>query len=232
MYKIEKFVEELKEKAGKNFVSFVVYGSEAAGDKYKSSDINTLLVLEKADAASLREISKPVKKWFLNGHPAPMIFTQSRLSSSSDVFPIEFMDIKDSRKVLAGTDCFKKVKVKREHLRLEIERELKANLLRLRKAYAVNCADKRKIKELMRDSLSTFLVIFRAILRLKGKKVPIIKSELIKTMQSVMKLNTDVFSVILALKEGKNSVKDSEADSVFSGYLYVIEKFRDFIDKK
>jgi len=232
MDRLDNFTADLKDKAGDNLVSFMVYGSAASGDTFRNSDINTMLILKKADPASLRTLSAAIKKWAHKGFACPMIFTEDRVLSSADIFPIEFMDIKDSRKIMAGTDCFRKVNVKKEHLRLEIERELKSNLLRLRKAYVINCKDRKKTRELMRDSLSTFLVIFRAILRLKGRNVPIKKSDLIKSMQTVMKLNTSVFSDILALKEGKNSIKDYETDSVFSGYMYIIEKFRDLIDKK
>ncbi|PKL92705.1 MAG: hypothetical protein CVV21_02815 [Candidatus Goldiibacteriota bacterium HGW-Goldbacteria-1] len=227
--KIEKFIKEVKTALGENLKSFILYGSAASNDSYKTSDINTLIVVKECDTVTLKSLSAPFKKWIKTGNPAPLLFTYDRIKYADDIFPMEFLDIKENHVMLFGDDIFKKMKIRTQHLRLEIEREMKGSILRLRQAYILTGGNSRDVIKLIRGSVSTFVVIFKAILRLYGKKVPAKKWDIIMNMPKNFKLNHSIFADALALKEGRETVAD--ANMFFSTYMAEIEKVNLIIDR-
>ncbi|HNZ29815.1 MAG TPA: hypothetical protein PLB12_02380 [Candidatus Goldiibacteriota bacterium] len=227
--KLEKFVKEVKEALGQNLKSFILYGSAAADDRYKTSDLNTLIVVKDCDIVTLKSLHGPFKKWKKTGNPLPLLFTYERIKYADDIFPIEFLDIKESHALLAGEDIFKKMKIRTQNLRLEIEREMKSAILRLRSAYVLTGGSGKEVIKLMRDSVTTFTVIFKAIIRLYGKKAPVKKWDIIMNMPKNFKVNHSIFADVLALKEGRATVAD--ANIFFSAYMAEIERVNMIIDR-
>src|SRR5437899_9918441 len=86
---LNELVERLKQAAGSNLKSVVLYGS-AASDEFhaKHSDLNVLCVLERLDASELEKLNPPATWWSRKGHPAPLVFTRDELRTSADVFAI------------------------------------------------------------------------------------------------------------------------------------------------
>ncbi len=227
-----KFSEQIQKALGDKLKSFVVYGSAATGEVYKHSDFNTLLVLDSIDTAALKAISKPVDAWVKKGQPVPLIFTLDSMLASQDVFPIEFLDIKENHEVLSGTDYFKDMNIDAANLRLEIERELKSKLIRLRQSFILTKGNSGKVKVLLVRSLSTFLALLKGIIRLYGKAAPSKKSDIIDAAPAELKLNGELFKRILSVKEQKSEIEAGEIEAVFSQYMTEIERVADIIDKK
>jgi|YelNatPaOPRAMG01_1025707.scaffolds.fasta_scaffold12922_2 predicted nucleotidyltransferase len=230
--KIKKFSEDLQKKAGTNLVSFIVYGSFATGEHYKKSDYNTLIVLNEIGLKELSQISDIIKKWVKAGNPIPMIFTEDTIKMSMDVFPLEFIEIKENHIVVYGKDVFKKLKIVTKNLRLEVERELKGAFLRLIRGYLMTQGKTDEIKQLMLNSISGIISLLKGVLRIYGKKPSAKKSEIINAMPESMKLNKTVFFDILKLKEDVQIFKNSEINFIFSEYIENIEKVINKIDKK
>src|SRR5712692_11281917 len=102
---LSELVEKLKQAAGGNLKSVVLYGSAASGDfQPKHSDLNILCVLERLDGAELAKLNPTAAWWARKGHPAPLVFTPEELHRLADVFAIELLDIQASRRVLDGED--------------------------------------------------------------------------------------------------------------------------------
>ena len=68
------------------------------------------------------------------GNPAPLIFTQDELVRSADVFAIELLDMKRHHRMLFGADFLEDLEVPMQLHRLQVERELRTDWLRLRQA--------------------------------------------------------------------------------------------------
>jgi len=228
---LKEFSESLHKDLGSNLKSFIVYGSAATGELYKTSDYNTLIIVENFGSECLKKMEKSVKKWCKRGQPVPLIFDRHSIIKSNDVFPIEFLDIKENHFVAVGKDFFKNMKIDSKNLRLEIERELKSNIIRLRQSFIVTGGNPKKVKELMRGSISTFSAIFKGILRYLKLKAPQKKAEIITALSEKISLNTNVFFDILALKDGVDRIKNNEIDDIFNFYINDIEKVADFLDK-
>jgi predicted nucleotidyltransferase len=228
--KLKKFSDDLSKIFGSNLKSFILYGSAATGEAFEHSDINTLLVLENIDIPVLRPAAKIIKKWVDGGQPVPLIFSRESLISSQDVFPIEFMDIKENHKVISGEAVFDSITVEPRNLRLEIERELKSKLIRMRQMYLASGGDKSRIKMVLIRSISGFTALLKGIIRLYGKKAPALKREIIAAAPQELALKADVFNAIMEVKEGKKNVTKDEADILYNQYMSEVERIAAIID--
>lgn len=217
---------------GINLQSVILYGSAAAGDHLeKKSDYNVLLVLECAGATELRTMSGVASLWAENGNRPPLVFTAEELLNSADTFPIELADILQSRKVLFGIDPIAGIKIDEENLRLQLEHELKGKLLQLRERYLLTGSNEQRVSELLTGSLSTFLVLFRAALRLWQKDVPAHKREALSQLAGHIGFDPQVFNDIGRLKEGQPMPAHATSESLFEKYLTTIEQIIGAVDR-
>src|ERR1700730_5284472 len=132
--KLTELVSRLKEAAGKNLESVVLYGSAARSDFHPGiSDLNVLCTLVSMDLGELQLLS-PVVRWWTHEmkEPAPVFFLTEELRRSTDVFAIESLDMKKSRRVLFGKDPVADLEIPMNLHRVELEHELRLLLLKLR----------------------------------------------------------------------------------------------------
>src|SRR5258708_38114916 len=84
---INDFVSRLREAAGTNLASVILYGSAAAGDHIpESSDTNLLCVLHETSFGQLSKLASPVEAWTAQKHRAPLILGMEELRRPADVF--------------------------------------------------------------------------------------------------------------------------------------------------
>lgn len=227
----EKLVEELKQACPTGLKSVVLYGSAAAGDHSgKQSDYNVLVVTEDMDLDTLNALAKPASAWAKAGNPAPMLFTEERLAKATDVFPIELLDIRECHKVLHGEDLVQGLEIDTKNLRLEIEHELRGNLIRLRQSYLLTQGKSKAVADLMIQSLSTFLVLFRASLRLFEEQVPQKKFEALEKLSTHLAFDGSAFRTVQGLKDGTRKTKDIVIEELFNRYLKTVECVVDAVD--
>jgi len=124
--KIIIFVEKLKEIFKDHLKSCILYGSYVKGNYVKDvSDINLIVVVDNLKWKDLEEIKNKLSKYAYKNLIKPYFFSEWFLLSSSDVFPVEWLDIKENHRVIYGDDLTEKINVKSENLRIEIERKIK-----------------------------------------------------------------------------------------------------------
>lgn len=228
----EQFTETLKAVCGENLQAVVLYGSAAAGDYTpKGSDYNLLIVLNDLHLSALQTLAKPVAFWERAGNPTPLLFTRKRLAEAADVFPVELLDLCDSRKALFGDDVIAGINPDKANLRLQVERELRSALIHLRRSYLSACASPRKLAALLAGSLSGVLVLFRAALRLYEASVPAEKIQALEKLNAHVPVSVEAFRQIQALKIGSLKFKDVNTGQLFENYLNAIEAVVDAIDR-
>lgn len=165
----QRFAWELERIYDADLVSVVLYGSAARGE-YRAgrSDLNLLVLLREVSAGALRRGSEAARAWVAEENPPPLIMAADEWRASADVFAIEVADMRDAHLVLAGADPFAGIEVDPADLRLQCERELKGKKLQLRERYLLFAGEPAELGELLVRSFSTFLVLFRTVLRLEG----------------------------------------------------------------
>jgi hypothetical protein len=125
-----------------------------------------------------------------------------------------------------------RIEVKHDALRHELERELKGKLSHLRECYTLSAGRRHRVLKLLVDSVSSFLVLFHAALRLYQGKVPRSKFEALAALAKHIEFDTKPFLDVHDLKTGRRSQRDLVADELFAAYLAAIERIATAIDRK
>jgi hypothetical protein len=205
-----------------NLKSISLYGS-AVGEDFipKESNVNLLLVMERIDPPDLKKSLKLVSQGRRKGI-VPLLLTSQHMKSSTDTFPIEFLEMKENYIVLYGKDILKELEVNSRNVRLQCEQQLKGGLIRLYQVYLEIGMREKRIRSLLINSLTSFIPIFRSLLRLKGKVLPVKKRDIISDLEREFTINGDIFLKVLQMKEGKKV--EGNLEKLFGDYLKEIEK--------
>jgi predicted nucleotidyltransferase len=219
--------EQLAEQLGQQFLdelrTVVLYGSAAAGDFLPGvSNYNLLLLIEPLTSRELERLEPTIAAWSRAGNAPPLVFTPAELAASVDAFPIELLDIQQSRRVLWGEDLLAELRIEREHLRLQIERELTGKLLSLRSQYLLTGGKPKAVGDLMLRSLSTILVLLRAVLRLHQDQVPARKLDAMRELRKHLEFDIAPFEELFAARQ--RGVRPAAVPVSFGDYLRSIEQ--------
>lgn len=225
-------IGDLRQTHGDNLASVVLYGSAAAGDRIaQRSDYNLLIALRRITPEDLRLAQAPMREWQRLGHPLPVYFTVEELRDAADVFPIEFHQMERARKVLYGEDPFAALQFSDANLRHQTEYELRSKLIQLRRLYISASMSADKLTNLMGDSLTSFAVLFAAVLMLKGVEPPVLKRDCVRATVRLLKIDGDPFERIFELRERSlKPLTDMEANNLFAAYIGQIERVIEAVD--
>ena len=217
---LQQLVDKLKSSFGKSLVSVTLYGSAAAGEHHAIySDLNVFCVLSAVTPEELA-LSEPIFRWWRDQHqPAPLLMSAEEVHSSADCFPIEFMDMRERRKLLHGEDVIATLTIPETHYRAQVEHELRAKLLRLRQKAAGVLSDKTLLTRLMADSVSTFCVLARHALRLSGADAPWKKRHIVAACVERFGLSGQPFYTLLDLREERTKMRAIAPLTLFGSYL-------------
>ena len=226
-------VTRLKNAAGSNLLSVILYGSAATEEFHPGhSDLNVLCIMQSLGRDDLNKLHAASAWWAKKGHPAPLFFTLNELHHSADVFAIELLDIKAAHRVLHGEDVIASLHVPMDLHRLHVERELRNNMLRLRQHYMMHPVDSRKTLELMPSSISTFAALFRHALIALGEDPPPSKRSTMDRLGSVLGFDPSPFHTIFEIREGHKRERDVDVQATFDAYLDRVVKVTEEIDRR
>ncbi|MDZ4197973.1 MAG: hypothetical protein U1E27_01665 [Kiritimatiellia bacterium] len=221
----EVMTEELAQTAGLPLCMVLLYGSAASGEQTGTRPgANLLIVLERLGRTELDALAGPVRRWIRAGHPSPQLFTKDRLTRSADVFPIEIQDLKETGRVLFGEDLLARVRIQPEHLRIEVEHELKGKLAYLQSEYLRVGESDRALRGLLAGSLSTFLILARALLRFFDPVVPPRKSDALRALCGHIALDAEALETVQAIKDGLIQPRGPELRDLWDRYLTTVEQ--------
>ncbi len=229
---MNQLVEKLKQAAGANLHSVVLFGSAASGHyQPKHSDLNVLCTLAGLDGPSLEALRPVLEWWTSKGNPHVLVFTMDELRRSADVFAIELLDIKARHKVLYGEDSFAGLQVPMDLHRIELEHELRTKLIRLRQAYIEVSGDSKRLLRLLTDSVTSFLTLFRHALIALGEPPPAHRHEVLDRLADRLNVDVSPFHAVLDIREEKRRPKDLDLTSVGRAYLASVQRIADEVDR-
>src|SRR5690242_16940298 len=229
---LEELVEQLRAAYGTDLRSVVLYGSAAAGEHIpKRSDYNVLVLVEQLPLERLRAAAAVARAWSESGNPPPMTLTTHEWHSSADIFAMEYADIIDRHKILYGDNPFDGIRVDPKDLRLQLEHEAMGKLLKLRQGVLAAGGDARLLTQLLADSLSTIMVIFRAVLRLEGSVPSKDNLTVSQAVARIARLDAAPFERVVRHVRGEQPITAAEVGNVIAGYLDGMEKLVDHLDR-
>ena len=228
---LPQLVQKLTKALGTDLVSVVLYGSAASGNHHeKFSDYNVLCVLTEITPVHLRATEAIFRWWREQGNPSPLLLTEHEVRTSTDCFAIEFHDIREHNRILYGADVVSSLTIDDCFYRGQVERELRAKLLRLRQKASGILSDKDVLRRLLGDSISTFCILFRHALILHGVDGPARKREIVARAQERFGIDPAPFLTLLDLREERAKAKEIEPEALLAAYMREIGKVIDAVD--
>lgn len=162
---LEESFSDLVNAGGDNLESLILFGSAASNDyDPELSDINVLVVLRRDDRDVLEAIKGPLSALMRQFKVSPMVTTGDELKTSADVFPVKFLNIREQHQVIFGSDPFAAMTIRRVHLRLRCEQELKNMAIKLRRSLISRAATPTARQEMIRSFLPPFATVLRTML--------------------------------------------------------------------
>jgi predicted nucleotidyltransferase len=229
---LDELVPKLKAAYGTDLLSVVLYGSAASGDYHeKHSDLNVLCVLRQVGLAELEKAEPALRWWVKGGQPAPLLMSEEEIRDAADVFPIEFLDIKEHYRVLDGADLVTGIDVSLAQHRVQLEHELRSRLLRLRKKFLETQHDSKAVARLMLDALPTFSTLFRHALLVAGVAAPTRKHEIFRAAAERFGVGPAPFDALLEVRRGTRKLSDGEVRASFEAYLTAVTKMAELVDQ-
>ncbi|HEX6966969.1 MAG TPA: nucleotidyltransferase domain-containing protein [Gemmatimonadaceae bacterium] len=229
---LDDLVAQLTKAFGSGLRSVVLYGSAAAGEHIPNrSDYNVLVIADGLDLETLRRGAAVSRAWAEVGNAAPLILTTHEWHSSADVFAMEYADILERHRVLYGAAPFDGIAVDKHDLRMELEHQAKGKVLQLRRAILASHGEAKRHIELLSSSLSTFMVIFRALLRLYDEIPPADNEALITQVAARTGIGLEAFVRVVHHVRGATTLSERDVNEVLSGYLAGAEQIASFVDR-
>ncbi|NOR49201.1 MAG: hypothetical protein GQ533_14365 [Methanosarcinaceae archaeon] len=142
-------IGKLTDILGSNLVALVQY--------HTGDEARLLAVCNNIDFTTLQSI-KPLKE-------VPLVMTKEELTDGIDVFPIEFLNIKQHYEVLHGEDCLADITISKKHLRHQLEFEFRSKLIHLREEYLQFKG--KDLEHLILAAVPTLMPILGAMVHLK-----------------------------------------------------------------
>ncbi|HEV3220034.1 MAG TPA: hypothetical protein VGZ48_09695 [Candidatus Acidoferrales bacterium] len=230
---LAEFVKRLRDSAGENLKSVILFGSSVTGEfQAQHSHLNLLCIVEHADVAQLDALQPVVDWWLRKGNPEPRIFTSEELKRSADIFAIEFLDMKERHRVLFGEDVLNKLSVPLRYHKLQVERELRTNSLRLRQTILAAPSKVKARLGIMVASVSSFTALFRHALIALGEPPAADKRDAVDRIARIADGNPNGFLTILDFREGKRKENEIEVAETLKNYVELIEKVTNEVDRR
>jgi len=229
---ISDFVGRVREAAGANLKSVILYGSAAAGDYLpEHSDVNLMCVLGETSFASIAALAPAVEWWGKQKHHAPLLMTVEELQHGADVFSIEFLDMQQNYRVLWGEDLLKGLEIPMKFHRAQVEYELREKTILLRQRLLVVAGDAGAKWELLLRSVSAFATLARHALIATGDKAPASKREAVERLAAKAGFDAGSFFQLLDVREGKLDRKSLDVNQLFARYLKAVERITAAVDE-
>jgi hypothetical protein len=226
---LQSFIQDLQDIYPVELLSVILYGSAVSGEFVdKHSNLNLLAVLKNTDLEVIKRSSKLIRKFKMINI---LFLTEDYVANSIDIFPIEFLDMQENYFVLYGKDVLKYIQVDIRNLRFECEHELKAKLLKLRQAYLLLNNNISALRSLLFMSFTSVLHISRNVLRIKGRKPPYLKHEVLRELASELKIDIHIWEKILSAKNRAIKLTGREIEQLFISFVRELESIVTIVDK-
>lgn len=232
MKNINEFIHNIKLILGKRLVSVLIYGAKASeSTENLRTNADLIIIVENLEGVDLKNLSNIVKKWTKEKNPPPVFLDKDEWYSSSDVYAMEYEDIKSSGRVLYGQDLISDIEVNRDDLRFQCELETKNLLVKFRQYYLENSNTPANLKRPLVFALKSCLAIFKTILKLNNEIVPQDKKTLIEKVSDLGVADGKFFLKLLCLKENRCKINNKEAEELSLRFISALTKVLQYVDK-
>ena len=230
--KFNELVKRLQATLGDNLASVVVYGSAiAAPGNVNKADYMTLVIVYALGADDLNKARPAARWWVGEGFPLPVFFTRQEFIDSLDVFPVEFRHMKRAYRVLYGEDPLAPREAAKDHLRWQVEYELRGKLLRLRSLYLPEGGSAERLTRLMADSVVSFVRYLRPVLEILDETPPLGRLATVRLVGERLAVEVAPLERLVRLRDEPVQLLEAEAQDLFASYVDCLGKIIAAVDK-
>jgi hypothetical protein len=227
-----RWLDPVRAALGHEFLSAYLTGSVLTqGFDPRHSHINLLVV---ARALDIEALTRLVPSMPAPGKPPriePLLLARRQIEHSLDVFPIEWLEIKERHLWLEGEDFLAGLEVSHEYLRLQCEHELRGKHIRMRHAYLTAHDKAPELLGLLRSSASSFATLFRTLLRLRGETPPADNPAVIERLAQLYGLEAQGLLGAHILRYSSSRPPREEVITTFRRFLTEIDRLVLAIDE-
>lgn len=200
--RIRKLAEDLAGVVGGDLVSLILYGSGTGLDYVEGlSDVNFLVVVRGSSLEVFSRLRPHWPRWRKQGIAVPLVVERDFFQRAADVFPLELADLRERHEVLLGEDVLQDIVIDPNHLRRQLEFELRSKWLKLASLY-VQAQDLGRAQEsVLLEAAKSFCVLFRHLLRLAGATPPQTYAEVAEQMERQFALRLPATQTLLAIRQ-------------------------------
>lgn len=221
---LRRFVAQAM-KAGKDYIEGVIlYGSAVRGEYAPGrSNLNLLLYLTSAPLDFLQRCGSYQREWHKHGIVTPLMLTVQQLAQSASLFPLEYLEMKDHHALLAGRDPFPELRIDDRNLALMCERELQANLIRVRQHFVEGWGRPEAIDALLPISLTALLACLRGLFQVLKLSHTGTDEALLLRLKDSLQVDATAFVEVLHLKKGLTTTGKIELPRLYDRYMQALE---------
>ena len=219
---LDDFVETLDHSLGSNMISVVLYGGLVKSKSVKDSDpINLMVIVREISTQILDQVAEPYLMSRRNDQIQLLTLSKEDLLTSTDVFPIKFLDMQQDYKILRGDDLVGELEITRAHLRLRCEQEMKNLMLRLRQTYLAKSQQPKALSGAMVKAYAAFISAADVLCELTTNQVFRSNEEVLNAAEE-MGLNIAPFRRIQALRQGQIFENPDEQKHVYGQLMATV----------
>jgi len=217
--------------AANDFRALYLYGSALRpGFDKAHSDVNLLVVLAALPADRLSALAEALGG--LARHTKgggtyrfrPLLLTEEQIAESTDVFPIDFLDLAERRVLLQGQDVLARVTVRREDLRRHCEYELRSKLVGARQAYFAAGGAPGAAQEILKRAAGGSATLYRHVLALFGRPHDDAPDALAGDVANAFGLDAAALSAPFRARRAGHPLAENEAKELFARYVAALEQ--------
>jgi hypothetical protein len=218
---VQLFCKSITAVPNNTLKSIILYGSAARKD-YRSglSDINLLIILEHADIMALKSIIEPVTIG-RSERIAPLFLSTADLLKVAEAFPLKFLSIRESHKLLYGNNPFAEIEICKEALHRRCQQEMVNLLMRLRRHYLNSMG--HNLAGFLVTSFKGFSESLRIFLYLTNNNLPS-RDETVGIATTILGANMDVVHEIIKIKDSQEVPDNDIVQAIYDRYFRLIEQ--------
>ena len=216
---------------GDTLVALILHGIHADANRDDEvSPIEVLIVLTDVNPNTIEQLAAVYEQ--VRGHQSliPMVLTQDELLSSTDVFPITFMEMKRRHRLLAGVDILAELDVSFEHLRLRCEQELKNLLLRMQNNFLKNFSKPPNLQRAMKRNHVSLSRTLAAALQMRGESCPETEYGVLNSAALLFDLDQDAIAAISNAVKKETPIDADTLRSLYGEFLCLVNQAAAAVD--
>jgi hypothetical protein len=227
-----RWLEPVRAALGHEFLSAYLTGSVLTqGFSPRHSRVNVAVIARGLPADVLDAIAKALPRARAALRFEPLLLTRGQIEKSLDVFPIEWLDMKERHLLLEGEDVLATLEVPRTWLRLQCEHELRGKHIQLRQAYVLSAGQPAELARVLQSSASSFAALFRTLLRLRGETPPAESQRVVERVAEMFELDAQGLLSAHLMRYTSRRHKPAEVVPLFRRFLLEIERLIGAIDR-